>query len=50
MEKTTRKQEDRIGGFDESILDDLNPSDPNFIEEYIKRITSPIEEEKDDKK
>ncbi|WP_171635670.1 hypothetical protein [Paenibacillus plantarum] len=38
MEKNSQQQGERIGGIDDRPLE-LDPNDPNFVDDYIKKIT-----------
>ena len=49
MAKTSKHQEQEIGGFDETYMDDLNPDDPDFVEKFIEAVKRPIEIAKEEK-
>jgi uncharacterized protein YeaO (DUF488 family) len=49
MAKTSKHQEQEIGGFDETYMDELNPGDPDFVEKFIEAVKRPIENVKEDK-
>ncbi|CAN7463731.1 hypothetical protein LJR153_003143 [Paenibacillus sp. LjRoot153] len=49
MAKTSKHQEQEIGGFDEAYMDDLNPGDPDFVEKFIEAVKRSIEFEKEEK-
>lgn len=49
MAKISKHQEQDIGGFDETYMDNLNPEDPDFVEKIIEAVKRPIEIAKDEK-
>lgn len=49
MAKTSKHQEQEIGGFDEAYMDDLNPRAPDFVEKFIDAVKRPIEILKEEK-
>lgn len=49
MSKTSKHQKENIGGFDETYLDKLDPTDPEFLEKYIKAASAPIDPKEENK-
>lgn len=49
MEKNSQQQGERIGGIDDRPLE-LNPNDPSFVDDYIKKIMERFEDNETDKK
>ncbi|CAH1205301.1 hypothetical protein PAECIP111891_02722 [Paenibacillus allorhizoplanae] len=49
MAKSSKHQEQEIGGFDETYMNNLNPEDPDFVEKFIESVKRPIEIVKDEK-
>jgi hypothetical protein len=41
-------QERRIGGFDETYLDGLDPNAPDFAEKLVEAVNRPVAEKKED--